>query len=443
MHILFLADNFPPEKNAQASRVFERACYWVRWGHRVTVITCAPNFPEGKVYAGYRNQWYQAEEVCGIRVIRVKTFIAPNAGRYLRIADFLSFMGSSYFAGLVQTRPDVVAATSPQFFAALAGWALSTIHRRPFVFELSDLWPESIIAVGAMRPSLALRWLEYVELFLYRQASAVVALTPSFRDNLARRGIPSSKISVVTNGVELSRFSPQPRNYALAESLGIERHHFTIGYIGTLGMAHNLHNVLDAADRLRNDPVRFLFVGPGAERDILIAEAQRRRLDNVIFVPPQPKERMPHYWSLCDVALVHLKDAPLFRTVIPSKLFEAMGMGLPILLATPDGEASRIVLGENAGLHIPPSDPGALASTVRFLQASPAHVARLAAASLAAAPRWSRERQAREMLAAIAPLVPHENRGFIPARETPVVSSEHAPASRLLTPFSQSQVSGD
>lgn len=442
MHILFLADNFPPEKNAQASRVFERACYWVKWGHRVTVITCAPNFPEGKVYAGYRNRWYRTEEISGIRVVRVKTFIAANAGRYKRIADFLSFMGSSYLAGLVQERPDVVAATSPQFFAAISGWALSTMHRRPFVFELSDLWPESIIAVGAMRPSLALRWLEHVELFLYRQAGAVVALTGSFKENLVRRGIAAEKVSVVTNGVEQSRFSPRARDWELGQSLGIERHHFTVGYIGTLGMAHGLQNVLDAAARLRHDPVRFLFVGPGAEREALMAEAERRGLENVIFVAPQMKERMPAYWSLCDVALVHLKDTPLFRTVIPSKLFEAMGMGLPLLLAAPEGEASRIVRGENAGLHIPPSDAESLAEAVRFLQASPAYVARLAAASLAAAPRWSRERQAREMLAAMAPLVPVGNRGFIPSGETLAVG-EHAPASRLLTPFSERQASGD
>lgn len=442
MHILFLADNFPPEKNAQASRVFERACYWVKWGHRVTVITCAPNFPEGKVYAGYRNRWYQTEEISGIRVVRVKTFIAANAGRYKRIADFLSFMGSSYVAGLVQERPDVVVATSPQFFAAIAGWALSTMHRRPFVFELSDLWPESIIAVGAMRPSLALRLLEHLELFLYRQAGAVVALTGSFRENLVRRGIPGEKIAVVTNGVELSRFSPRARDWELAQSLGIERHHFVAGYLGTLGMAHGLRNVLDAAEVLKNDPVRFLFVGSGAERESLVAEAERRGLGNVIFVAAQPKERMPAYWSLCDVALVHLKDTPLFRTVIPSKLFEAMGMGLPVLLAAPEGEASRIVLGENVGLHVPAADAESLAGAVRFLQASPAHVARLAAASLAAAPRWSRERQAREMLAAMAPLVPVGKRGFVPSAETPAVA-EPAPASRLLTPFSQRQVSGD
>ena len=157
MHILFLSDNFPPERNAPASRVYEHACYWVRWGHRVTVITCAPNFPEGKVYAGYRNRWYQVEEVDGIRVVRVKTFIAKNEGVVRRTLDYLSFMVAGFGAGLLQLRPDVVVATSPQFFTSVAGWAVAALRRLPFVFELRDLWPASISAVGALQARKALQ----------------------------------------------------------------------------------------------------------------------------------------------------------------------------------------------------------------------------------------------------------------------------------------------
>ena len=157
MHILFLTENFPPEHNAPATHVYERACYWTRWGHRVTVVTSAPNFPEGRVHPGYRNRWYQTEEIEGIRVVRVKTFIAPNEGVVLRTLDFLSFMVAAFAAGLIQARPDVVVATSPQFFTAVAGWALSAVRGLPFIFELRDLWPDSIIAVGAMRESAAIR----------------------------------------------------------------------------------------------------------------------------------------------------------------------------------------------------------------------------------------------------------------------------------------------
>lgn len=398
MEILFLADNFPPEKNAQASRVYERACYWTRWGHTVTVITGAPNFPEGKLYPGYENRWRQVEQMDGIRVVRVKTYMAANAGRLLRILDFLSYMLRALLFGLFERKPDVLVATSPQFFAALAGWALSVIHNVPFVLELSDLWPDSVVAVGAMRRNLLVRMAEKVELFLYGRSAAIVALTQAFKHNLVRREVPPDKVHVVLNGVDLSRFQPCPKDPALASEIGIEPDEFVISYIGTHGMAHGLMNVLDAAELLVDTKVRFLFVGPGAERQRLIDEARRRGLPNVTFVPAQPKNRMAAFWSLSDVALVHLKDTPVFQAVIPSKIFEAMGMGLPVLLATPDGEARTIIESEGVGVWIAPGDPVALAGECRLLASSPELVRRLAAKSLRAAPNYSRERQARSMI---------------------------------------------
>ena len=327
MNILFLADNFPPERNAQASRVYERACYWVNWGHEVTVLTGFPNFPEGKLYPGYRNRWRQVEHIDGIRVVRLKTFIAPNAGAGLRILDFLSFMIVAFFAGLFERRPDVLVATSPQFFAAIAGWALAAVRRCPFVMELSDLWPDSIVAVGAMQRNIAIRWLEKVELFLYRKAARIVALTSAFKDNLVRRGVDSRKIDVVINGVDLRRYAPRPRDDAFAQRWGLQRSEFVIGYIGTHGMAHALENVLDAAGLLEASGIRFLFVGAGAERERLIALAAERQLQNVTFVPPQPKEMMPAVWSVCDIALVHLKNTPVFESVIPFQDFRSHGDG--------------------------------------------------------------------------------------------------------------------
>lgn len=401
MEILFLADNFAPERNAQASRVFERACYWARWGHSVTVITCAPNFPDGKVFDGYKNRWCQIEQMSGIRVVRVKTFIAANKGRVLRIIDFLSFMIAAFTAGLFQRRPDIVVSTSPQFFTAIAGFTLAAVRQVPFIFELSDLWPESVVAVGAMKASFALRALESIELFLYRQSARVVALTPAFKQNLTGRGISPDKVAVVINGVDLDRYSPRPRKPGLAARWGIASEEFVVSYIGTLGMAHGLRNVLDAAENLRGAKVRFLLVGPGAERDMLVAEAERRGLSNVTFVPAQPKEAMPDYWSLSDVALVHLKDSPLFRTVIPSKIFEAMAMGLPILLVAPQGEASRIVLDERVGVWIPAAEPETLAHTVLDLQSAPERLREFGLAACGAAPRHSREKQAAEMFAVL------------------------------------------
>ncbi len=408
VRILFLTENFPPERNAAASRVYERACYWTDWKHEVTVLTGCPNFPEGRVYEGYRNRWYEVECMSGIRVVRVKTFIAPNEGVILRTLDFVSYMLSAFTAGLFQQRPDVVVATSPQFFTAVGGWALARARRLPFVFELGDLWPASITAAGVMHDNALLRLIERLELFLYGQSAAVVALSESFKHNLVTRGISPEKIHVIINGVDLRAYSWRPRDKLLAQELGLNGC-FVVGYLGTHGLAHALERVLDAAALLKDvEPsVRFLFVGAGAVREGLVRAAEARGLSNVMFVHAQPKERMPAFWSLCDLALVHLKNTPLFSTVIPSKIFEAMGMGIPLLLAAPEGEATRLIRETSAGEIVPPEAPAELARAIRRLSRDRDQWRTLAEHSRIAAVQFSRERQAKEMIGVLEDVAFH------------------------------------
>lgn len=399
VRILFLSDNFPPEGNAPATRLHEHAIRWVRAGHEVTVITCAPNFPEGKLFAGYRNAWRQVEWVDGIRVVRVKTYITANEGFLKRSLDYMSFMLMGFVMGLFERRPDVVVATSPQFFCALGGWALSVAKWRPFVFELRDLWPASIIAVGAMKKSLLIRLLEKVELFLYRRADAVVSVTESFREDLVARGITRGKIHVVINGVDLGRYAPRPRDAALAREFGLEGK-FVAGYMGTHGMAHALPSVLEAAERLRHrDDIAFFFAGAGAGRALVEKIVAERGLHNVRLIPRQPKERMPALWSLCDLAIVPLRDTPVFATVIPSKIFEAMGMGVPILMSLPEGEATGMVRATSSGVCVPPEHPQAMADEVARLADAPAEMLRLRARAHEVAPQFSRDALALRMLA--------------------------------------------
>ena len=398
MNILFLTDNFPPEGNAPASRTYEHAVRWVRAGHQVTVITGAPNFPEGKLFEGYRNRWYAVEEMDGIRVVRVKTYITANEGFAKRTLDYLSFMVTSFVAGLFQKRPDLIIGTSPQFFTVCSAWMLSVFRRRPFVFELRDLWPASIKTVGAMEDGRLIRALERLELFLYRKAAAIVSVTNAFKHELIQRGIDGDKIAVVVNGVDLGRYAPADKDEVLLREFDLEGK-FVVGYIGTHGLAHALHRVLEAAEQLRDhSQIVFLLVGSGAQREALIQSAQEKGLDNVRFVPRQPKEKMPGIWSLCDVSLIQLKDDPLFKSVIPSKIFESMGMGLPIILSLPKGEASQIVEESGAGVVIPPEQPEILARTVLRLYENGEEREGLAKASLAAASRYSRDRQAKRML---------------------------------------------
>lgn len=397
MRILFLSDNFPPEGNAPATRLYEHAIRWVRAGHEVTVVTCAPNFPEGTLFIGYRNAWRQVEMMDGIRVVRVKTYITANEGFFKRTLDYLSFMVMGFAMALFERRPDVVVATSPQFFCAIAGWAVAVAKRRPFVFELRDLWPASIMAVGAMKKTLLIRALEKLELFLYRRAKAIVPVTESFREDLLSRGIPSGKIHVVVNGVDLDRYAPRPRDQALSREFGLEGK-FVAGYMGTHGMAHALPKVLEAAERLKyRQDIAFFFAGSGAERANVEKLVAERALTNVRLIPRQPKERMPALWSLCDVAIVPLRNAPVFATVIPSKIFEAMGMGVPILISLPEGEATGIVRETGAGVCVPPEDPAAMAAAIAALAGDPTRLAELRQHSHAAAAAFTRDTQAERM----------------------------------------------
>lgn len=400
MNILFLTDNFPPEVNAPASRTFEHCREWVRAGHRVTVITGAPNFPTGKVFDGYRNRLWQRESMEGIEVVRVWTYIAANSGFAKRTLDYLSFMVTGFLAGLVQHRPDVIVGTSPQFFTNCAAWMLSVFRWRPFVFELRDLWPESIKTVGAMEDSAALRLMERLELFLYRRAAVVVAVTESFRRNLIARGIDGAKIQVVTNGVDLTRFRPMERDPELAERFGLTGK-LVAGYIGTHGMAHALETVLEAARRMAALPegqhVRFVLLGDGAQKQALKATATQMGLENVIFLDSVPKAEVPRYWSLLDISIIHLRKADNFTQVIPSKLFECMGMGIPVLHGVA-GESAEIVEREGVGLVFEPENAEALCDGVLRLTRDPALYQDLRTHCLEAAPRYDRTELARRML---------------------------------------------
>lgn len=370
MRILFLTDNFPPETNAPAARTFEHARVWAELGHDVTIVTGVPNFPTGRVHEGYRNRPYQVEDVGGMRVVRVWTYVAPNTGTFRRSLDYLSFMLSSLPAGLIQTRPDVVVGTSPQFFTVLGAWLLSAARRVPCVFELRDLWPESIAAVGAANDGVVLSLLGRLAHFLYHRVDRVVAVTESFADILAGRGVPRDKISVVRNGVDLDEFTPSDGDNGFRAEVGISRDEFVVAYVGTVGMAHGLSSVIEAAWETAGEPIRYLIVGEGAEKTSLVDSVRERGLVNVTFVDGQPRERVPSILAASDVILVHLRDAPVFDSVIPSKIFEAMAMARPIVLGV-RGESAEIVRRAECGLIVEPELPQELIAAVRTLRDDP------------------------------------------------------------------------
>ena len=399
MNILFLTDNFPPEGNAPATRTFEHAKRWVAAGHTVTIITCAPNFPEGKVFEGYRNSWYSTSTMDGIKVVRVKTYVTANEGFVKRILDYMSFMFSGFIAGIFQPRPDVVVATSPQFFTAVAGWALAAVKRKPFVFELRDIWPASITAVGAMKDSKVIRVLEKLELFLYRRAARIVTVTQSFKDELVERGIESDKIDVVLNGVDLTVYEPaREKDQEFIDKYGLKGK-FVAGYVGTHGMAHGLEHIVAAARLLQHrSDVAIVFAGGGAARSELERAVKESGLVNIVLIPRQPKELMPRLWSICDVSLVNLRNAPLFKTVIPSKIFESMGMGIPMVVSMPQGEATEIIEVTSVGLVVDPESPKQIADAILTLADDKPQYIQYQRGCKNGATHYSREKLASDMI---------------------------------------------
>ena len=374
MHILFLTDNFPPEVNAPASRTFEHCSEWVKDADcEVTVITCAPNFPKGQVFEGYKNKLFQIEIVEGIRVVRVWSFIASNEGTVKRILDYVSFMVMATVASCFVRKVDVIVATSPQFFTACAGYVVSILKRSPWVFELRDIWPESIKAVGAMKESVFIQLLERLELFLYQKANRIVSVTNAFKVSLGERGIDNQKIDVITNGVDTSRFSPLPKDQELLDKMGLNGK-FIAGYIGTHGLAHGLDAILDAAHAEQvsrpDSNLRFLMLGDGAEKARLKARASELGLSNVTFVDSVSKAEVVRYWSLLDVSIVHLKKTPLFEAVIPSKIFECMGMGIPIAHGV-SGESAAIVEASGAGMTFQPESSECLLDVLHQFASEP------------------------------------------------------------------------
>lgn len=376
MRIVFFSHYYPPEVNAPASRTSEHCRVWAKDGHDVTVVTCAPNHPAGKLYPGYSNRLIQSETIDGVQVVRVWTYLAANEGFAKRTLNYVSFLFSASLAMLRLPRPDVYVSTSPQFFCGLAGLIAKTVKRRPWVLEVRDLWPESIVTVGAMRKGRATRMLEWLERMAYRKADHIVAVTDSFVPHIAQRAQSADKISVIKNGVDLSLFKRAAAVEGLKAKLGLEGR-FLAAYVGTHGMAHGLDTILDAAHLLRHEHgLGFLLVGDGAVRERLVERAAQMELPNLRIAGQLPKGEMPAVWSATDVSLIVLRKSDTFTKVLPSKMFEAMAMGCPIILGV-EGEAKVLLKEAGAGVAITPESAEELAALVLKLSRDPELCARL------------------------------------------------------------------
>ncbi len=374
MKILYISQYFPPEMGAPAARASELSKHWADAGHDVTVLTGFPNHPTGVVPADYRSKFRRLvfrERIGGANVVRTWLLPFPNRKAYERMLNYASFCISAASTGLFLARPDLVIGSSPQLLVALSASFLARWKRVPFVFEVRDLWPESLAAVGVgSNNSFLHRALARIADFLYRQAQRIIVVTPAFEDYLVEHWrVPREKISVVENGVETQLFSPRA-SVDLKKSLGLEGK-FVVSYVGTMGMAHGLETILDAATNLQHaDPgIVFLLVGEGAEKARIVALAKERGLKNVQFVDQQPREKIPGYIAASDACLVLLKKADVFKTVIPTKMLEFMSCARPVILGV-QGQAQEILEEAQAGLVIEPENSSDLANAICLLNAN-------------------------------------------------------------------------
>ena len=367
MHILFISDNFYPESNASANRLYDHARVWVKNGYQVTVLTSAPNFLHGKVFEGYKNKWRCFENIEGIKVIRIKSFIAENKGAFKRIVDYASFALHAAFQGLFIQKVDIIMATSPQPFPIFSAWFVAKCRRKPFIFELRDLWPESVLAVEAMnKRNILLRFFGWAMKRMYRSANIIVPVTDSFKKFLIHHeNIAAAKIIVAKNGININAMVPTIDRDNLREKYTCQDK-YLVGCIGTIGMAHSVDTIIQAAKKNTDAAIHFIIMGAGAFAEDI--ENAANQLDNVTFIKSGSRQDAINILNMLDASIVHLRNTPLFKTVIPSKIFEAMALGKPILMGV-KGESREIVIDQaRAGLAFEPQNPESLNKAITAMQ---------------------------------------------------------------------------
>jgi glycosyltransferase involved in cell wall biosynthesis len=404
MRILWVAQWFPPDLGALPARITEMANVWTGDGHEVTVLTAFPHHPLGIIPPEYRGRAVVREQWGAIRVIRCWLLALPNRRMWQRTLCQLSFGVTSLLFGLRHARtPDVVLVSSPPFFTAPGAWLLARLKRRPFVFEVRDLWPAVFVEMGVMKRGAAYRILEATEQFFYRAAARVVVVTRAFRDDLVSRGVASEKITVIPNGADLEIYGRDDVEPRYREALGGSGR-FLVTFVGTHGMATGLEQILDAAAILEDDSeFAFALVGEGAERDRLIEIARERGLRNVTFHRAVPKDEVPHVYASSDACIVCLKPLPFLEKFIPSKIFEIIATGTPVIAAL-GGEAAEIVR-EAGHVVVAPGDAAAIARELRALEKDPEKRAAMAMAGRAyVAENFDRRSLARRYLETFASL---------------------------------------
>ena len=371
MKIAYICQYFVPEPSAPSARISELAQEWVTDGHEVTVLTGMPNHPNGIVLDEYRGKIIADEKIADVNVLRSWLYATPNEGILRKTLSHLSFMISTVMLSLPRlNKIDVIIVSSPTFLSAFAGLFMSKIRRVPFVFEVRDLWPAVFVDLGILSNVFLIRVLESWEMFLYTQAALVITVTKSFRNKLIERGLPAEKIVVVSNGAAVNRFNPGDKKDDLCCDLGFSGK-FVVSYIGAHGISQGVATIMEAAITLKyRDDIVFMLVGDGAMKKDMVTIKNDYNLQNVVMLAAQSKERIPDLYRASDVCIVPLRDIPLFDSFVPSKMFEIMSCGIPII-GSVNGEAREILELSGSAMIISPESVSALSGSILWMVENP------------------------------------------------------------------------
>jgi hypothetical protein len=355
MHILYISQHFPPETGAAQGRAYEMSKNLSELGNQVTVITGMPNYPEGKIYQDYQGKLFHKENIDGVRVIR--TFLVPDhkKGALIRILNYLSFLISSILGGLFVKDVDLVYASSPQLFVGLSGYILSLIHRAEFVLEIRDLWVDFAVHLGQLKNKFLIKSAKILENFLYKRADQIITVTNGFKEKIAADGINENKIDVVTNGIDTNHFCPLAVDKDIMDIEAIADK-FVIMYAGNIGTAQGLDVMLKAAEKTKDlKDIHYVLIGTGVKEDDLKKYKEDQGLNNVSFLGTKSKNEIVDYLCAADILLITLRDLPFFDITIPSKVFDYMATGKPLLIGV-KGEAREIVEKAGAGSYFEPEN---------------------------------------------------------------------------------------
>lgn len=364
MRILFLTQYCPPEVGAPQNRIFEFAKKLKEFGHEVTILTALPNYPRGEIFDEYKGRGVVIEEIEGIKIVRTSIYATKSKSFTKRLRNYLSFTFSSVLKGAKHIdKQDVIITESPPLFLGFSGFVLAKLKKAKFIFNISDLWPESAIKLGVLHNKLFIKMSVWLEEFCYRHVAAVTCQTQGIVDDIVNRGFDKNKIHLLTNGVDTNLFKKENRDEDFRREIGIENK-FALCYAGIHGIAQGLQVIINAAEIVKDEEnIQFIFVGDGPEKQDLIKMAQERGLNNVTFLPLQPKKNMPKIVASMDAAIIPLRKLELFKGALPSKMFETLASEIPIILPV-QGEAAKLINSANAGIVVEPENSKEIAEAV-------------------------------------------------------------------------------